>query len=203
MNKKPLIVVSICAVVLLVMGSLSNVVGYQSVKSTVNDSPLFSMRTQRAINMDGRRLLTSEYLGKGENILLIPMADDKTLLYQKVINRIDRMNETTFNNFITMVIHQINREPKLKNINSQEIIAFLHQIRNNPNILSNQNVDLRDEMPVVTSGSFIKFIGCVFSFITSIILLLVWGPFVLLYLAIFSSNFGTCNQYTCDCNILK
>jgi len=33
MNKKPLIGVSICAVVLLVMGSLSNVVGYQSVKS--------------------------------------------------------------------------------------------------------------------------------------------------------------------------
>ena len=93
MDKKPLIVVSICAVVLLVMGSLSNVVGYQSVKSTVNDSPLFSMRTQRAINMDGRRLLTSEYLGKGENILLIPMADDKTLLYQKVINRIKIIKE--------------------------------------------------------------------------------------------------------------
>ena len=33
MDKKPLIVVSICAVVLLVLGSLSNVVGYQSVKS--------------------------------------------------------------------------------------------------------------------------------------------------------------------------
>ncbi len=33
MDKKPLIVVSLCAVVLLVLGSLSNVVGYQSVKS--------------------------------------------------------------------------------------------------------------------------------------------------------------------------
>ncbi|HWR28155.1 MAG TPA: hypothetical protein VN377_06950 [Candidatus Thermoplasmatota archaeon] len=30
MDKKPLIVVSICAVVLLVLGSLSNVVGYQT-----------------------------------------------------------------------------------------------------------------------------------------------------------------------------
>jgi hypothetical protein len=34
MDKKPLIGVSICAVVLLVLASLSNVVGYQSVKST-------------------------------------------------------------------------------------------------------------------------------------------------------------------------
>jgi hypothetical protein len=33
-DKKPLIVVSICAVVLLVLGSLSNVVGYQTVQTT-------------------------------------------------------------------------------------------------------------------------------------------------------------------------
>jgi hypothetical protein len=34
MDKKPLILVSLCAVVLLVMGSLSNVVGYQSVQTS-------------------------------------------------------------------------------------------------------------------------------------------------------------------------
>jgi len=45
-DKKPLIAVSLCAVVLLLLGSLSNVVGYQSVKSTVNDSPLFSISEQ-------------------------------------------------------------------------------------------------------------------------------------------------------------
>ena len=39
MDKKPLIVVSICAVVLLVLGSLSNVVGYQLVKSIQNHPP--------------------------------------------------------------------------------------------------------------------------------------------------------------------
>ena len=33
MDKKPLIVVSICAVVLLVMGSLNNVVGYQTAQT--------------------------------------------------------------------------------------------------------------------------------------------------------------------------
>ncbi len=34
MDKKPLIVISICAMVLLVLGSLSNVVGYQTVQSS-------------------------------------------------------------------------------------------------------------------------------------------------------------------------
>jgi hypothetical protein len=40
MDKKPLIGVSICAVVLLVLGSLTNVVGYQSVKLTENHAPI-------------------------------------------------------------------------------------------------------------------------------------------------------------------
>jgi hypothetical protein len=48
MDKRPLIVVSLCAVVLLVMSSLSNVVGYQLVKSTtVNNSLLFQPWTQK------------------------------------------------------------------------------------------------------------------------------------------------------------
>ena len=34
MDKKPLVVISLCAVVLLVLGSLSNVVGYQSVQTS-------------------------------------------------------------------------------------------------------------------------------------------------------------------------
>ncbi|MCJ7698445.1 MAG: hypothetical protein MUO73_08980 [Thermoplasmata archaeon] len=66
MNKYPLIGISIIAVVLLVLGSLTNVVGYQSVKSTVlSDSPLFSVRTKRAINQVGGDTLTFNYLGKG------------------------------------------------------------------------------------------------------------------------------------------
>jgi len=46
MDKRPLIVGSLCAVVLLVLTSFGNVVGYQSVKSTVNDSPLFIISEQ-------------------------------------------------------------------------------------------------------------------------------------------------------------
>ena len=39
MDKKPLIVVSLCAVVLLVLGSLSNVVGIENVQGCGCDDP--------------------------------------------------------------------------------------------------------------------------------------------------------------------
>ena len=86
MRKSPLIGVSIIAVVLLVLGSLTNVVGYQSVKSTsMNDSPLFKTRTQKATNQQ-QNIITSQYLGKGkENLLYFPMRDNRTELLKKVI----------------------------------------------------------------------------------------------------------------------
>jgi hypothetical protein len=77
MDKKPLIVVSLCAVVLLVVASLGNVVGYQSVKSTVNDSPLFATRTERATNQQ-QNTLTSQYIGMGRELCLQKIYQDKT-----------------------------------------------------------------------------------------------------------------------------
>ena len=66
MDKRPLIGISLCAVVLLVLGSLSNAVGYQSVKSTVNDSPLFRIKLQRLFH-DQQNKITYRYLGGGKN----------------------------------------------------------------------------------------------------------------------------------------
>jgi len=65
MNKYHLIGVSICAVVLLVLGSLSNVVGYQSDKSmTTYDSPLFQLRLQNRLNHNQCRIKT-QYFERG------------------------------------------------------------------------------------------------------------------------------------------
>ena len=67
MVKKPLIVVSLCAVVLLVLGSLSNVVGYHSIDSTsLFDSPLFRIKIQRFIHTQQNKI-TYHYLGDGKN----------------------------------------------------------------------------------------------------------------------------------------
>jgi hypothetical protein len=160
--KTKLLLGSIGAVAILILVSFTNVVGVQSTTSgTVSDSPLFSIRTQKAINQDGKGILTSGYLGKGRNTIFIPTSEDRTMLYQKIIDWISGMDETTFNNFIAMVIHQINSEPKLKNIHSQGIIAVLYQLKNNQPILPNQNIGCDDKANVLlsTSGGIVCFIG--------------------------------------------
>lgn len=129
MNKYPLIGGSILAVVLLILGSLSNVVGYQSVKSTaVNDSPLFRTRTQRAINKESN-VLTSDYLGKGINPLSFPLRDNNKEGIQKFIDRIRKMDDDTFNRFVDFAIIQMNYKDNLKDIDIKNLINELRQVR--------------------------------------------------------------------------
>jgi hypothetical protein len=122
--------ISITAVVLLVLGSLSNVVGYQSVKSTVvNDSPLFSTRTQRATNQQ-QNILTSQYLGMGKgNPLQFPMRDNQTESLKRVIEYISKMDDKTFAFFTELVIQRSKQDGTLRNLNQNVIIQILSQLR--------------------------------------------------------------------------
>jgi hypothetical protein len=127
MDKKPLIVVSILAVVLLVLGSLSNVVGYQSVKSTVaNDSPLFQTRTQRATNQQ-QNSITSQYLGKG-NVWQFPMIDNRAEQLKKAIDIINNMDDNTFERFTELCIRKIKQDNTFSDTNNK-IIQMLQLLR--------------------------------------------------------------------------
>jgi hypothetical protein len=159
--------VSICTVVLLVIGSLSNVVGYQSGKSTVNDSPLFIIRTQRENNQQ-QNTLTSQYLGKGTSALSFPLRDTNTKMIQMFIDRIRTMDDDTFNRFIDYVVNQINHKNNLKNVEVNDFIKGLRQIRKNTqNIVvdkdlddnkitySNDNNPTKFELPAFIIGYFL------------------------------------------------
>jgi hypothetical protein len=129
MDKKPLMGVCIGAVVLLVLGSLSNVVGYQSVKSSaVNDSPLFQTRTQRATNQQ-QNILTTRYLGKELNALPFPLRNNRTVMIQKFIDGVRTMDNATFNRFIEFAINLINHKDNLKDVNVKKFIIDLRQLR--------------------------------------------------------------------------
>jgi len=74
MDKKPLIVVSLCAVVLLVVGSLSNVVGYQTVRASqqnlikerINQRELlFQTICDIANNKDIQRIILKSQMSRG------------------------------------------------------------------------------------------------------------------------------------------
>jgi hypothetical protein len=152
MDKKPLIGVSILAVVLLVMGSLSNVVGYQSVKSTVNDSPLFQTRTQRATNQQ-QKIITSQYLGIGRgNPLQFPIRDDITKQLKNAINIISKMDDKVFSWFKELCLRRISQDKSLKDMNPNGIVTALYMLKTKPLSIINsfQNKNNQD----LTSDGF-------------------------------------------------
>ncbi len=178
MDKKPLIGVIILAVVLLVLGSLSNVVGYRSVKSTVNDSPLFQTRIQRATNQQ-QNSITSQYLGIGKgNLLQFPFRDNKTEQLKEAIDIINRMDDKTIHRFIDKIKTQISQKENTKNIDFNDIENILHRLRKDSEVFpiyigGNSESQTSGENPSVCFW----FPGC---YIGTILILM-----MLLYIAIF------------------
>ena len=129
--QKPLIGVSICAVVLLVLGSLSNVVGYQSAQSSgVNESPLFSIRTQKA-NNHLKNVISSHYLGKGTDALLqFPIRNNKTELLKTVFESIKKMDDATFQKLLSSIKQRLKETTSLNEMHLLEISEVLTKIRN-------------------------------------------------------------------------
>jgi hypothetical protein len=89
MDKKPLIGVSICAVVLLVLGSLTNVVGYQTVQSS-NQSVIKERINQRELlfqtiidianNKEIQRIILKSQINRG----IIPVSEIPVITKQQL-----------------------------------------------------------------------------------------------------------------------
>ncbi len=132
MNKK-ILIGSIIAVVILVLVSFTGVVGYQTTKSSTiaRASPLFTVRSSRAIDEESKDL-TCDYVGKGEdNFLLIPKRNYDIALIQKVIDRISRMDDKVLNKLMFLVIKHVKQNGRLTDIDNNKIINSLNQLKDN------------------------------------------------------------------------
>ena len=129
---------SITLIVLIVLSSLSNVVGYQSVKSnTTNDSPLFQTRMQRATNQQ-QKSITSQYLGmNGGKPLHFPIDNNQTQILKRAIEIISKTDEKTYVQLEKLFIHSIRQMPALHNTNIVVIKEILQSIRAQPLLLMN------------------------------------------------------------------
>ena len=146
MNKK-ILIGSIIAVVILVLVSFTGVVGYQTTKSSTNAkaSPLFSIRSSRAIDKESKDL-TCDYVGKGEdNFLSIPKRDNKIELIQKFIDSIRTMDDKTFYRFLDVLFKRFNQEHIIKKNTVPKLIVTLHQLKTNPNNIKNYITDITDK----------------------------------------------------------
>ncbi len=132
MNKK-ILIGSVIAVVILVLVSFTSVVGYSSVKSnSAINSPLFSIRTQRAIDKEIKDF-TCDYVGKGKEIKIhLPERTYKSELVEKFVNSIKMMDDKSFDRFVDLIIEHLHDKDGFQGYTTEEIVLSLHQLKFNP-----------------------------------------------------------------------
>ena len=194
MDKKPLIGVSICAVVLLVLGSLSNVVGYTSVKSTVNDSPLFQTRTQRATNQQ-QTIITFDYVGNEKNTLIIPPQASQIENIQKIIDKIRQMDDNTFHLFTELCVKKIKQEKSFQNINPNDIVKTLVLIKK-----QSSSYPLLQQIKIQNEWDTINLYTVCFWFPGCLLYLILVSPLVIFLLILmtftdFPNTWGPCTTW--------
>ncbi len=129
MNNK-ILIGSIIAVAILIGVSFTSVVGYNSIESDKKLSPLFNIRTSRAVDKDSKDL-SCEYVGKGEEInILIPKIDNNKALIQEVIDRIRKMDDKTYDELIDLLIQHIQEKDDFQDYTKEEISLFINQLEN-------------------------------------------------------------------------
>ena len=152
MNKK-ILIGSIIAVAILILVSFTGVVGYQTTKSSTiaRASPLFTVRSSRAIDEDSKDL-SCDYVGREEeNILSFPKRDSRTVALQQVIEIISKMNDVTFNRFLDLIIKHLHKRDDFQEYTKEEIILSLNQLRNNPSEITQYILEGEESNPNIQS----------------------------------------------------
>ena len=140
MDRK-ILVGSIVAVAILVGVSFTSVVGYSSVKSNSGkESPLFKVRSDRAIGEESK-ILTSNYASK-ENTLPFPNLNDRSGSVNKIVNSIRIMDDKTYETFIISLISNLRKDDRFNGINPNEIKEVFNLLRNQDKSIPKFNADI-------------------------------------------------------------
>ncbi len=184
MNKK-ILIGSIIAVVILVLVSLTGVVGFQTTSSTIaRASPLFSVRSSRAIDEESKDI-ACDYVGKGEAVSFpLPILNSRNKLFQKGLDIIKGMDEKSFNIFVEMARNRLHNDKEIENID--EIVMALHQLRTNPEKVKHDSIYMIEGY---TFGNWVPFCG-VFTMFLALI-----GIFIVIYRALLNTSGG---HYPCE-----
>lgn len=162
MNTK-ILLGSIGAVAILILVSFTNVVNVQSTTSdSVNNSPLFSIRTRKAINEESQGDLTSNYLGKGNELkVFIPSGNNEKMLLRKAINRLQGMDDATFTKFLENGLRWLMTQERYKDVNVLRLISDLHRIKENPEIFERYFANHYEDLTAGDIPSvYVWFPGC-------------------------------------------
>ncbi|UCF13426.1 MAG: hypothetical protein JSW06_03995 [Thermoplasmatales archaeon] len=132
MNKK-ILLGSILSVIILILVSFTSVIGYRSVGSDVKVSPLFNIRSSKAIGKE-RKDIDSNYIGMGvENVLSIPKRESETSRTQKAIDIINYMDDKAFSKFVARIIFRLKNQEQMTSKEISETLQNLYYLRENQN----------------------------------------------------------------------
>lgn len=144
MNRK-LMISSIAVAVIIVLISFTSVIGFQTTKSKlIKDSPLFNVRTQRAINKPSKDVMITEYIGKRKTITIsFPTKNTTLLLLQKVIDGISTMKDIVFSKFLNETISKLHESKIVKEKDLTTIKQLFHFLRDHPEEAKKYPFDLK------------------------------------------------------------
>lgn len=207
MNYKSILISSICIPAILIITSFTTVAEYQSNSTNITAaSPLFTIRSNRAIDEESKDIV-SDYIGKGKKILFkLPSLNNRNRRLQKVIDRIIMMDDKTFKSFLNLIINEIRNNDKYDEVNINEVITTIQQIRNNLKTIildeSKNNISTigHDFTPTVC-----WFPGCIpFILITISIITLytIFAIFATIIFALLLEKYWTADYVYCYTNFL-
>ena len=187
---KKILLGSILSAILIVMTTFTSVVGFHTTQSTsLNNSPLFTIRTQRAINSIEDQIIVSDYFGKTKTTAIpFPQQNTTLLQFQQAVDGISRMDDQTFNAFVDATMDTLLKTNTIDNDDISMIKELFQFVRDNPEDAKKYPFDLRkhsytigcppptfDETPELC---FALFVFLVFLIITFPI----WFPIYALYI---------------------
>ena len=177
MNKK-ILIGSIIAVAILISVSFTSVVGYNSVTSDVKASPLFTVRSSRAIDEESRDI-ACDCVGKGEvNEISFPVRDRELSLIYLTIKKLDKIDAELIR-FRFQQNNLLYLEKLIGNENLNELMDSLYQIRKNPNEIINNLNDWLDN-PMIQPFTVYRFFYLLIILFFMLVIAL-WIPFMSLY----------------------
>jgi len=137
MNKN-ILIGSVIVVAILVGVSLTSVVGYQSVEYSLKESPLFNVRSGRAIEK-GSNEVTCDYVGKGiETNLNVPELNNRIDKIDALITAIKMMDDKSLKIFANYIALQLKQSHEFQAYTSEDIFQTLMQLKENPDIIIHQ-----------------------------------------------------------------
>jgi len=201
--KKKILTISIAAAALIILASLSSVIGVTVTqpnfeKETVG-SPLYAVRAQQSLNKKDNSQITTNYVGKGK--VFNAFLSKRTTLDSAIERAINMLNTNPA--LINQIIDKLENNPKLQQIlndNKISIAEFkneLNKVKDNPEIIQKTLQDTmpsapfnNDPIPLGLSTSSI--IGCIIIAIVMLPLFLMISVLIATITIVTCLNIGGC-----------